>query len=66
MTDFVGSRTVSCKTCGRPYNTAEGPQCECGRERGETLENPNIKNDGRDEPDWGSEQTSANIGRPLQ
>lgn len=31
MTDFEGSRTANCRECGRPYNTAEGPQCDCGQ-----------------------------------
>ena len=31
MTDFEGSRNVKCADCGRPFNTAEGPQCDCGK-----------------------------------
>ena len=29
MTDFEGSRNIKCPDCGRWFNTAEGPQCDC-------------------------------------
>ncbi len=32
MTDFEGSRNVKCPDCGRWFNTAEGPQCDCRQE----------------------------------
>lgn len=38
MTDFEGSRTVECPDCGVPFNTAEGPVCNCRQEEEEDFE----------------------------